>query len=154
MTDNLTPWARALSDLTEALSAIAADNDLQGEDWLLATFAAFAQTPLLEHLDPFLYEMLLGWGGFDLAKEAGIRCAAFVTSMLVGAGLVSFPTGPGLESTAAVVLARTPEYEPYVRGGAEFRASPDGIGARAIAERRCAEYFRAWLAAEGPATAA
>ena len=144
MTALLTPWSTGLLELAETLTEIGADDDLQGTDWLTATLVAFAESPFLHELDPFLYEVLLAWAGFDLARPVGLHAAAFVTAMLGGGGYLSLLADTD-EPCAVWELATSPTFESQWADGAEFAQSDEGLHAFEVATERAGRLFVAYF---------
>lgn len=129
-----TPQGRALEQLTQLVSGLAVDDDLQGEEWLRGMVFAFVATPHVWPLDDQLYEMLLAWGGFDLSDGPSLLEAGEFTAFLLGTGaftLVCSHTDETASPLCALITAGNPTGN--ARGAA---AAAEGFLFQPLAMRR------------------
>lgn len=138
----VTPETAALLDLVETLSKFGRDDSLVGSDWLEAMVAEFLSAPGLQDLDPFMYDALLTWAGFDLNDAESLSCAARLTALLLGAEAITIRDPGGGEQHPVRELADSDDLEDCRQFGAEYAESDEANECYTASITRGCQYVR------------
>lgn len=138
----VTPETAALLDLVETLSKFGRDDSLVGSAWLEAMVAEFLSTPGLQDLDPFMYDALLTWAGFDLNDAESLSAAARLTALLLGAEAITLREPDAGEHHPVREMAESDGLEDCRQFGAEYAESDEADEYYTASIARCGQYVR------------